>query len=238
MHLILIAIILGLIAFIVLQMSSSQNTGDQSGASDTRTGNKNSPTESVAFISNGKLFHRKPGQDIQQISSPYVQNILDKAERRNELHSWKKGTSFEPRYTGRAANTQTETAAMSFKTAEFIDADTIVYFLSDGKVGGLFEQDLTTGAEKRLLHQQGLDLDHFHYDPDGDAFSAHRALTMAFATSVYLTGPVIAYRSTPRAIPSMRCRVGIRVKRTRSLCNQPASGVANRGTSWPLAPRH
>ena len=168
MHLILIAIILGLIAFIVVQMSSSRNTGDQSGASDTRTGNKNSPTESVAFISNGKLFHRKPGQDIQQISSPYVQNILDKAERRNELHSWKKGTSFEPRYTGRAADMQTETAAMSFKTAEFVDADTIVYFLSDGKVGGLFEQNLTTGAEKRLLHQQGLDLDHFHYDPDGD----------------------------------------------------------------------
>ena len=57
---------------------------------------------------------------------------------------------------------------MAFKTAEFVDKDTLIYFLSDGSVGGLFEQNLITGEEKRLLHQQQLDLDHFHYDAIND----------------------------------------------------------------------
>lgn len=167
MHVILIAIILGLVLFIVLQMNS-QRENDQSGSPAADAGTPSAHTHSVAFVSNGKLFHKAPGKDVQQINSPYIQSILDKAERRNSLHSWKKGTSFEPGFTGRKGVVTTETAAMAFKSADFVDTDTIAYFLSDGHVGGLFEQNLLTGEEKRLLHQPGLDLDHFHYDPEGN----------------------------------------------------------------------
>jgi len=166
MHIVLIAIILCLLFFIFLQMNSSRGTASVPAPSISIEDETQS--ESFAFISNGKLFCKAPGEQIRQIHSPFIQNILDEGERRSALHGWKKGTSFDTSYIGKPAGDLSETAAMSFKTAEFLDANTMLYFLSDGSVGGLFEQDLTSGMEKRILHQQGLDLDHFHFDADGD----------------------------------------------------------------------
>lgn len=168
MHIVLIAIILCLLFFIFLQMNSSQGTASIPDSHLVDSIEDKTQTESFAFISNGKLFHKSPGQNVRQIHSPFIQNILDEEARRNTLHGWKKGTSFDTSFIGKPAGDPSETAAMSFKTVEFVNANAILYFLSDGSVGGLFEQDLTSGTEKRLLHQQGLDLDHFHFDAAGD----------------------------------------------------------------------
>ena len=170
MHFILFAIIIILLLVIVtqntkpakLEGSSAQNSTD-------RTHNRNTTDgASIAFIANGNLFVRPPGGETQQISSPFIQKILNEQERRNSLHGWKKGTSLESSFVGKTSDLQSETAAMQFKTADFLDEHTLVYFLSDGRVGGLFEQNLKTGEEQRLLHQQNLILSHFRFDVTND----------------------------------------------------------------------
>jgi len=167
-HLILIAIILGLVIVIVLQTKSSHNSESQPGSDRTLSGGYETQADPIAFVSNGKLFHRSPGEDTQEISSPYIQKLLQKEEQKNSLHGWKKGTSFDSNLVGSSTDTHSDAVSMSFQTAEFVDTNTLLYFLSDGSVGGLFEQNLETGEERRLLHQQKLDLDHFHYDAAND----------------------------------------------------------------------
>jgi len=167
-HLILIAIIVCLLLFIVLNANYSRSGAKPSSTSATYSASDEARVGSIAFLSNGKLFRRSPGVGTEQISSPYIQEILNNAERRNTMHGWKQGTSFEKNFIGTQSGELSETAAMSFRSAGFIDKNTMLYFLSDGSVGGLFEQNLETGEERRLVHQQRLDLDHFHYDANND----------------------------------------------------------------------
>jgi len=167
-HLILIGIILGLLLFIVLRPNASSSVSEPNHQTHISSVDNEASTESIAFLSNGKLFLRASDNTTQQIDSPFIQEIIDSEQRRSSLHGWKKGTSFDSSVMGRSGGAQSSSAAMVFKTAEFVEKNTLSYFLSDGQVGGVFEQNLETGEEKRLLHQQKLDLDHFRYDRDND----------------------------------------------------------------------
>lgn len=168
MHIILIGIILVLLLLMIIRSNASN------GVTELNNGPHNSSIDStdngvpIAFLSNGKLFYRTPENKVEQVNSQFIQDILDSERRSNSLHGWKKGTSFDSGFLGKGSGAGSEGAAMTFRTAEFVDKNTVIYFLSDGHVGGIFEQDLETGEEKRLLHQQRLDLDHFHYDAEND----------------------------------------------------------------------
>jgi hypothetical protein len=117
-------------------------------------------TGPLAFVSRGKLFCRVPGEGVRQIHSQYAQNAVDRVERSKRLHGWKEGTAFEHSFLSRARQQGGKAASdLQVSSAQFRDPGTLFYFLRDGTVGGLFEVDLATGREQRLLHRQRLNLE-------------------------------------------------------------------------------
>ena len=113
-------------------------------------------TEIIAYISKGKLFYRSLDGNTHQIHSQYVQNMIDRVERKKQLHGWKEGTSFGTSFTGQTQQTDSEQIKIQVTSAQFIGPDRIIYFLQDNSFGGLFEYDLNSKEEKRLLHKQNL----------------------------------------------------------------------------------
>ena len=122
----------------------------------------------LAFISRGKLFYRAPGQDLREIHSPYVQGVMDRMERSRQLHGWKEGTAFAMSFTGRNAGAPADAVQIQATSAQFAGHDRLLYFLKDDSFGGLFEYELGSGTEKRLVHKQNLSLEDLRLNPAGD----------------------------------------------------------------------
>ena len=121
----------------------------------------------LAYISGGKLFCLAPGRDLREVQSPYVQTVMDRMERSRQRDGWKEGTAFAFSHTGRNRHQAADGLQMQATAAQFLDADRMLYFLKDDSFGGLFEQNLVDGTEKRLVHKQNLVLEDLRLSPDG-----------------------------------------------------------------------
>ncbi len=156
-----IAIIL-LILFVVLYLVLRSTKDDSPHATASRE--PSSPDamsagfgdKRLVFISRGKLFMKSGDGEPQEVQSPYVQEMMDRVERARQRHSWKEGTAFESSFVGNRSNLPAEQRVLNATAAQFTPDGKLLYFLRDDQVGGLFEYDLESGAEKRLLHQQRL----------------------------------------------------------------------------------
>jgi hypothetical protein len=121
-----------------------------------------------AFVSRGKLFVRAPGEPVKQIHSQYAQAAVDRVERSRRLHGWKEGTAFETSFLGRGRGQGARaTSDLQVSSAQLGTGGKLLYFLRDGAVGGLFEVDLASGREQRLLHRQRLNLEDLRLHHDG-----------------------------------------------------------------------
>ena len=156
MHLIIIAIIL--IAFVVLYFSSQANRYQRKSeenfiqpTTDSLSGN-----QKFVYISKGKLFLWKDGKQIEEIHSRYIQGMIDRLNRKKELHGWKENTSLGTSFTGQPDNLAVDQVELQFVSAQFVSESKLIYFLKDSRMGGLFEYDLTDKTERRLLHKQNL----------------------------------------------------------------------------------
>ena len=110
----------------------------------------------LAFISNGKLFYQAPGQELRELQSPHVRTVMDRMERRQQLHGWKEGTAFSRSFSGGGHQVSADAVAIQATSAQFLAPGRVLYFLRDSSFGGLFEYDLAQDTEKRLLHKQYL----------------------------------------------------------------------------------
>lgn len=122
---------------------------------------------SVAYISSGKLFCKTDNGAPREISSPYVQDIEDRLARSKERNAWKQNTSFQISANGNARNFSGEGGGIVFASALFHKDRSLLYFLKDQGIGGLFSFDLNTGVELRILHRQHLDLSDLQLDATG-----------------------------------------------------------------------
>jgi hypothetical protein len=168
MHIIFILLILIIFAYLVYRLNGKDPADDIAVQQPTAPNSLGFGDKRLVFITRGKLFMKSGNGDPQEVQSPYVQEMMDRMERSRKLHSWKEGTAFEPSFVGDQSNQPTEQQALNATAAQFTPNDKLLYFLSDKKVGGLFEYDLKSGAEKRLLHQQRLLLGDLCIDHDGD----------------------------------------------------------------------
>jgi len=109
----------------------------------------------IVFISRGKLFCRGKSGGIEEIHSQYVQEMTDRLERNKQRHGWKNGTSFGTSFTGKEQHVSDQINIQA-TAAQFIDHNKLIYFLVDNSFGGLFEYNLETKEEKRLIHKQNL----------------------------------------------------------------------------------
>lgn len=142
--------------------------------SDARLPAFNGRIPGLAFLANGKLYRRTGGTQVDEVVSPFLEDVERRNERHQELHAWKQGTSFGTVFS---ANRQIggNERELKFGAAVFRDAERLLYFLADRGAGGLFELDLKTGQERRLLHRQNLTLEGLRLSSDGRELYASRS---------------------------------------------------------------
>lgn len=121
-------------------------------------GGVSAATLQVAYLANGKLFYKTDGGAAKEFHSPYIQEIDDRMARSKERHAWKKDTSFAISASGNMKQFASAGANIQVTSARFEQENSILYFLKDEAIGGLFSYDLKSGVETRVLHKQHLAL--------------------------------------------------------------------------------
>ena len=165
MH-ILIGLVL-LAALVVWFYRATQPRADAPMGTSSAAGMPLPPGMSVAYISGGKLFCKTDNGVPKQISSPYIQEIEDRLARSKERHAWKQNTSFQVGAYGQMKDFTAEGDGIEFTSALFHKDRSVLYFLKDQGIGGLFSYDLDTGVELRIVHKQHLDLADLQLDASG-----------------------------------------------------------------------
>ncbi len=125
-----------------------------------------------AFISNGLLFRRERGGEVQQVHSPYVQEAMDRREQARDRHSWKQGTSFNVAAGGGMRSYDGASQAIVVTAAAYEPAGHLLYFLKNESMGGLFRREAESGNELRVLFRQNLHLSDLTPSPDGRRLAA------------------------------------------------------------------
>lgn len=120
-----------------------------------------------AFLSNGLIFYREHGGEVKQLQSAYAQEASDRRERAREKHSWKKGTSFNIAAGGGMRSFDQADKPLLATSVVFEACGSLLYFLKDESVGGLFRRDAVSGTETRVLLKQNLHLGDMALSPDG-----------------------------------------------------------------------
>ncbi|MFK7978124.1 MAG: hypothetical protein AB8C02_18470 [Halioglobus sp.] len=161
MHIAILLLFAGGIVYLVLTRQTQSPHAASQPASDTggETGWKR-----MAFISKGKLFYRSPQGQLEQIHSPYIQDVIDRTDKRKQLHGWKEDTSLGQSFTGNKQRLDADRLELQVASAQFIGEEKVLYFLQDQSFGGLFEYDIESGQERRLLHRQNLRFDDMNFD--------------------------------------------------------------------------
>lgn len=147
-----------------------------------------------AFLSNGLLFYRERGRDVQQLHSAYVQESIDRRERTRERHSWKQGTSFGIAAGGGMRGFEPADAPIQATSAAFDAQGNLLYFLVDQTIGGLFRREGATGEEHRLLLRQNLHLSDLAISPDGGTIAVSSQQTDGVANIALMNGDGSQYR--------------------------------------------
>ncbi len=122
---------------------------------------------SIAYLSGGKLYCKTDNGTPREIASPYIQEIENRLARSKERNAWKQNTSFQVAAYGNARDFSGATGGIRFTSALFHQDRSVLYFLKDQGIGGLFSFDLDTGVELRIVHRQHLDLSDLHLDTTG-----------------------------------------------------------------------
>lgn len=157
MHIILIAIIALLLVYIILnhQKTSSRNH-EAATVQPIALEHSTNFNQEFVFISRGKLFLKTAIGEIEEIHSPYVQEMIDRLNRKKQLHGWKQNTSLSQSFVGQRGEVAADQVELQVVSAQFCSDNKLIYFMKDRHVGGLFEYDASTKSERRLLHKQNL----------------------------------------------------------------------------------
>ncbi|MCC2657992.1 MAG: hypothetical protein K0Q76_3100 [Panacagrimonas sp.] len=176
MHLLFVVVLVVLVVLLILSLRPrGTNDSDSGGGAAHPWGAGGAPSAQnagappVAFVSRGKLFHWNAAQSaVREIQSPYVQGVMDRLERSRRQHGWKEGTSFGAAFSRGGPRGGTAAAQPIQATSiHFSGPERVLYFLRDDNVGGLFEQNLADGSERRVVHKQHLSFEDLRLSPDG-----------------------------------------------------------------------
>jgi hypothetical protein len=160
-------LVIGIVVALLLYWVFSQRRNDRPQAEGWAPPKAEVSTRRVAFVANGKLFYAEAGAAPREIHSPHVQAAMDRLERSRERHAWKEGTTFSVRAGGSWREGPARELALLATSVQFAPEGRLVYFLRDNSMGGLFEQDIASGQERRLIHRQNLLLDDLRLSADG-----------------------------------------------------------------------
>lgn len=157
MHLIVILILLAVIVYLLTRPATRASLPVVEAPAEPL----GADVQTVAFLSRGKIFLQTPGGSLREVHSPHVQTLVDRQERSRALHAWKADTAFSTSFAGRRQQQPDGEAPLQARALCFLDPDRLLYVLGDGRVSGIFVQTLSSGAEQRLVHRQGLQIEDF-----------------------------------------------------------------------------
>jgi len=163
-HFILILALFLIVFFLLSQINKQAKVKALPSAHDQSNAGSNGTPVALAFLANGKLFYKGAQSGVEQVQSPYVQEMIDKLERHQERHAWKENTSFSVAANGGMRQFDKDGSHIIATSMQFISPQDILYFLKDEMMGGLFSMDLQTGEERRILHKQNLSLSDLNLD--------------------------------------------------------------------------
>jgi len=191
-HILLIIIAIGILIYV--WQSNSKPKQDQNRLKFDSINNNDDFDHRVAFVSRGNLFIRDSNQTINQVQSPYIQEMMDRVEKNQQRHGWKQGTSFGTSFVGKVEQPAADQVQIKVTSATFIEQDKVLYFLKDKSFGGLFENDLKTNEEKRLLHKQNLVYQDLRLDSEQKQVLCSQVETTGVANIVSFEKDGLGYR--------------------------------------------
>lgn len=169
MHLIIILILLAVIIYLLTQKKPGTVTTEASKPAVAQSLSR-ADHIAVSFLADGKVYHRAAQGQLQQVHSPYVQEMQDKLERQRERNAWKEGTSFNVSAGGRHRSFDFAEAPIWTTSILAAEQNQLYHFMKDEVMGGLFKTDLQNGQELRIVHKQNLDLCDFNLHADSSKF--------------------------------------------------------------------
>lgn len=197
MHIILIAIIAILLIYIIVnqQQSTPQNRdNDKQAALPVDADHAIDTQQQFVFISKGKLFLKNTSSQVEEIHSPYVQEMIDRMNRKKQLHGWKQNTSLSQSFVGQSGPAAKDQVELQVVSAQFSKGNKLIYFMKDSHVGGLFEYDAATKSEKRLLHKQNLFFENLSINPGNEQILCSEQHTNGIANIVVMNNDGNDYR--------------------------------------------
>ncbi|MGD8572073.1 MAG: hypothetical protein PVH98_06390 [Gammaproteobacteria bacterium] len=163
---------MAIVAVVIYLFLSKQNpplqSGDRAEPFPLPDGAPVNSNQEFVFISKGKLFLWNRDNQVEQVHSPYIQEMVDRMERRKQLHGWKNNTSLAMSFAGQPDDGAADQVDLQVVSAQFASDNKLLYFIKDTHVGGLFEYDRKEKTERRLLHQQNLSYENLAVNPDNN----------------------------------------------------------------------
>ena len=157
MHIIVVAVIAAILIYLFLNSRKQpQHHFAETNAQESAGDHDLNANQKIVFISKGKLFYWRPGNPIEQVHSPYIQEKIDSLERHKQLHGWKENTSLNTSFTGTAQQSASDQIELQMSSVQFLPDNKLLYFMKDSNVGGLFRYDIDSKEELRLIHRQNL----------------------------------------------------------------------------------
>jgi hypothetical protein len=164
MHIVLALLVAAVVVYLVYRVSQQRAPVDAQAVHPTAC--------KLAFLSNGQLFHREAGGESTALVSPFVQEQLERRERAKQRHGWKEGTAFNIRAGGGHRGFDAPDAPITATGAAFEPSGSLLYFLKDSTIGGLFRREAASGRELRLLLTPGLHLSDLAVEAGGARVAA------------------------------------------------------------------
>lgn len=195
MHIVVIAILLFIILYLLLRNQNQPEAPEQEPVSDSSVEAHNPVNEhNIAFISKGKLFIKNASSPVNEIHSPYIQEMIDRMNRSKQLHGWKENTSLSTSFVGQGGKSPSDQVELQMTSAQFLPDNKLLYFMKDRNVGGLFEYNIESGEERRLLHRQNLNYEHLTVNTDNNKILCSQQHDNGIADIVMLSEDNTDYR--------------------------------------------
>ncbi|MCP4353776.1 MAG: hypothetical protein GY795_50660 [Desulfobacterales bacterium] len=135
----------------ILQNQAAGDAIEHTGKSDQPANHK------LAYITQGKLFHKSDSAPLKQIQSHFGQNLVDRAVRIHQKNEWKTkgaGSHFGGSALWGVDDADTD-AIRVFVTSvtRSREKERLYFILESETVGGLFTYNYATDEENRLFHR-------------------------------------------------------------------------------------
>ncbi len=150
---------IGFTAYIIMELIPAQQPNDKTNNPGIQACEIDQlEARNVAYLSQGRLFHKSNSLPPAEIQSRFGQKIVDQTIRAQQKHEWK--TKGSGSYFGGSAlwgvdQLDTEAVKVSIRSAAPASrADRLYFILESETTGGLFLYDCKSCEEKRLFHKE------------------------------------------------------------------------------------